>query len=66
MVHLSKTMKYGDLLKIYPQLKPVLRKYGIPIAGCGMRHLLSMNLEQLAQYYSVESDALIKALQRGT
>jgi hypothetical protein len=33
MVHLNGKMKFGELLTLYPQLKPIFRKYGIPVSG---------------------------------
>lgn len=65
MVNLNSLMKYGDVLKKHPQLKPHFRRLGIPVSGCGIYYLLDMTLEQLAQRYNISAETLLKALQRG-
>lgn len=65
MVNVNSLMKYGDVLKQYPQLKPIFRRMGIPVSGCGIYYLLDMTLEQIAHRYNLVTDTLLKALQRG-
>ncbi|HHY27141.1 MAG TPA: hypothetical protein GX523_10450 [Desulfitobacterium dehalogenans] len=65
MVNINSLMKYGDILKQYPQLKPIFRRQGIPVSSCGIYYLLDMTLEQLAQRYNLDTETLLKALQRG-
>lgn len=65
MVNVNSLMKYGDVLKQYPQLKPLFRRLGIPVSGCGIYYLLDMTLEQLAGRYNLATETLLKVLQRG-
>ncbi len=65
MVHLNSLMKYGDVLKKYPQLRPIFRRYGIPVSGCGIYYLLDMTLDQLAQRYNLKTETFLRSLQRG-
>ena len=65
MVNVNSLMKYGDVLKQYPQLKPLFRRLGIPVSGCGIYYLLHMTLDQLAQRYNLSTETLLKVLQRG-
>jgi hypothetical protein len=63
MVQITSKTNMGEILALYPQVKKILQKFGIPSSGCSSNILLKMSLEQVSQRYQVNTASLVQSIQ---
>ena len=61
MAQISKEMTIGEILRVSPEVAPVLMEAGMHCLGCPSAH--GESLEEAAMVHGIDIDALMKAIE---